>query len=89
MDIINTKAIIALGITGAMSVGTASAQMPEVQDKVSPILAVSSPDLRVAVYDGIATLVGTADSEAEAKLAEDQISSLEGIDHVINMITWG
>jgi len=44
--------------------------------------------LRVTVYDGIATLIGTAGSEEEAALAEQQIMAVEGIEHVINMITW-
>jgi len=89
MDILNTKSILALGISGAMSVGTAVAKMPETDTNSTPILAVSSPDLRVTVYDGIATLVGTAKSEEEAALAEQQIMAVDGIDHVINLIMWG
>ena len=41
------------------------------------------------MYDGIATLVGTAKSEEEAALAEQQIMAVDGIDHVINLIMWG
>jgi len=89
MDILNTKSILALGISGAMSVGTAVAKMPEAgSGAAAPIIAISSPDLRVTVYDGIATLIGTAGSEEEAALAEQQIMAVEGIEHVINMITW-
>ncbi len=94
MDIVNTKALLALAISGAMSTATAPAN--EVTNKVTSnydsensIIAVSSPDLRVTVYDGIATIIGTATSGKEAQLAEDQISDIKGVEHVINMITWG
>lgn len=90
MDILKTKAALALGISGALSVGTASAKMPEIDpDSKNSIISVSSPDLRVTVYDGIATLIGNAQSGEEAQLAEDQISEVKGVEHVINMITWG
>ena len=41
------------------------------------------------VYDGIATLIGTANSIEEAKAAEQEIGEVPGIEYVINMITWG
>ena len=91
MDILNTKTVLALGLTSAMSVGTASAEVSDSHNTSTDnsIISVSSPNLRVAVYDGIATLIGTADSIEEAKAAEDQIREVPGIEHVINMITWG
>ncbi len=90
MDILKTKAALALGISGALSVGTASAKMPEIDtNSKDTIIAVSSPDLRVTVYDGIATLIGNAASDEEAQLVEKQISDVKGVEHVINMITWG
>ena len=89
MDILNTKAVLALGISGAMSIGTAAADTSEYAVKTNnSIVAVSSPDLRVTVYDGIATLLGTADSGAEARAVEKHISDVDGVEHVINMITW-
>ena len=90
MDILNTKAILALGISGAMSVGSALAEVSDAEsNSSSPIIAISSPDLRVTVYDGIATLIGTAGSQDEAALAEQQILAVNGVEHVINLITWG
>lgn len=90
MDILNTKAILALGISGAMSVGNAVAEISDTdQNTSSSIIAISSPDLRVTVYDGIATLIGTAGTEDEAALAEQQILAVNGVEHVINLITWG
>lgn len=89
MDIINTKTVLALGLSGAMSVGSATAKLTtENAHDNSPILSVSSPDLRVTVYDGIATLVGTATSQDEATNAEQEILQVPGVDYVINMITW-
>ncbi|MEM7257680.1 MAG: BON domain-containing protein [Pseudomonadota bacterium] len=89
MDILNTKTLLALGLSGAMSVGTAAARL-STDDAVtdSPILSVSSPDLRVTVYDGIATLIGTASSRDEAAAAEQEILEVPGVEHVINLITW-
>ena len=93
MDILNTKTALALGLSGAMSIGTAAASVPN-NNKIeaaesNPIIALSGPDLRVTVYDGIATLVGTAGTLEEAEAAEREIREIDGIEHVINMITWG
>jgi len=89
MDILNTKRVLAIGLTSAMSIGTATADISEDdQHTQSPIISISSPDLRVTVYDGIATLFGTAASSAEAKSAEQEIKNRPGIVHVINLITW-
>ena len=93
MDILNTKTALALGLSGAMSIGTAAASVPD-NNKIeaaesNPIIALSGPDLRVTVYDGIATLVGTAGTLEEAEAAEREIREIDGIEHVINMITWG
>lgn len=91
MDILNTKTVLALGLTGAMSVGTAAAKVPD--NHYVPaghsIISISSPNLRVTIYDGIATLFGTAESHAEAQAAEEEILDVEGVEHVINLITWG
>ena len=90
MDILKTKTVLALGLSGALSVGAAGAQTTKSTTQPdAPIVSVSSPDLRVTVYDGIATLVGTAKSADEAARAEQEILDMPGIEYVINMITWG
>lgn len=90
MDILNAKLALALGISGALSVGTVSASMPGLElESNNSIIALTSPDLNVTVYEGTAVLVGTASSAKEAQQAEDHFSSVDGIEHVINMITWG
>lgn len=83
------KTIIALGLTSAMSMGTASANLPEIGTQpLNTILAVTSPKLSVTVNDGIATLFGDAESGSEAAMVEERISDIEGVEHVINLITW-
>jgi len=74
-----------------MSVGTASASLIDhaVMQDDNSIISISGPDLRVTVYDGIATLIGTANTFEEAQAAEQQIHEVAGIEHVINLITWG
>lgn len=87
MDISKIKAALALGFSGALTVNSVSANTPDIGfEPAHEIVAISSPDLKVTVYDGIATLFGVAESDAAAKLVEDQIAQLEGIDYVINMI---
>ncbi len=98
MDISKTKAVLALGISGAMSVGAANARVPDTAyEKAADhsraasdsIISVSGPNIRVTVYDGIATMIGKADSSHEADAAEQEIRAVPGIEHVINLITWG
>lgn len=89
MEILNTKSVLALGLSGAMSVGSATAKIndEEPQPKAT-IISISSPDLRVTVYDGIATLIGTAASAEEAQAAELEILDVPNVEHVINLISW-
>ena len=91
MNIRSTTTALALGISGAVSIGTATAAVPEAHymSGDNSIISVNGPDLKVTVYDGIATVVGTASSVEEAKVAEQEIGSVPGIEHVINLITWG
>jgi len=60
----------------------------ELQSDDNDIVAVSGPNVRVTVYDGIATVVGLAESEQEAGAIEREIAAVDGVDHVINLITW-
>ncbi len=89
MDILKTKTALALGLTGAMSVSTASADLTDHHPRNdAQIISLSTPDLRVTVYDGIATVVGTAESSDEANNVENEILALPGIEYVINLVTW-
>lgn len=89
MEILNTKAVLALGLSGALSVGNA-ATSTTTEKTVSDrqIISVSSPDVRVTVYDGIATVFGNAVSSEEAIAMEHEILDVPGVDYVINLITW-
>jgi hypothetical protein len=89
MDILNTKTALALGLSGAMSLGTATAGLQDSKSTAdSSIVSVSSPDLRVTVYDGIATVVGNAESSVQAEAVEQELLEVPGIEYVINMVTW-
>ena len=89
MKSLNSKAVIALGLSSAMSLGTASANLPEIGTQpLNTIVDVYSPGLSVTVSDGIATLFGDAESSAEAAMAEERVADIDGVDHVINLVTW-
>ena len=89
MKIFNTKTLAALALISAMSVGTASAMGLNIGTKpVNKIVGVSSATLSVTVNDGVATLFGTTESGAEAALAENKVAQMDGVDRVINLVTW-
>jgi len=92
VDIFNTKSMLAVGLSSAMSVGAAHAGVDEsavtVDSVESSIVAISGPNVRITVYDGIATIVGIAESVEEASNIESEIAAVEGVDHVINLIAW-
>ena len=89
MNKLNKSAVVALGVSGAMSIGTASANLPDIgTTPLGSVIEVNNPAIRVAFEHGIATLFGDADSSSEALLAEEHIGDIEGVDHVINLINW-
>ncbi len=89
MKLLNAKTLAALALTGAMSIGTASAMGLNIGTQpVNQIVGVSSASLSVTINDGVATLFGTTESGAEAALAETKISRMDGVDRVINLVTW-
>jgi len=87
MKFVNAKTIAALALTGALSVGTASAMglntgiMP-----VDSIAGVSSSNISVKVDNGVATLFGYVDSSHESALAQAHVEQIDGVDRVINLI---
>lgn len=86
---LNKSTVVALGISGAMSIGAASAKMPDIGTQtLSSIIEVNNPSVQLTVQDGIATLFGTVEFFSEAMLAEEHVSDIEGVDHVINLINW-
>ena len=88
MKLLNTKTIAALLITGAMSVGTASAMtLDSGTTQLNSIAGVSSANIRVNVKDGVATLFGNVDSGSEAALAANHVAMQDGISKVRNLIS--
>lgn len=49
---------------------------------------VSAANLNVTVKDGVATIFGSADSLAESSQAEQYVAGLDGVDQVINLVTF-
>jgi hypothetical protein len=84
-----SKSIAALAIAGALSIGTASAMgLSAGTQPLDSIVGVSSASLSVTINDGVATLFGTTDSGAEAAIAANEVSQIEGVERVINLVTW-
>jgi len=89
MDINKTKAALALalGLSGTAVANTSEEQLKNLDSGTNSIVALSGPDIRVTVYDGIATIIGDAVTTEEAMQLEDQIASVDGVDYVINLVT--
>lgn len=87
MKFINAKTIAAVALTGALSAGSVSAAgLDAGVQSLNSITGVSSANIKVLVDDGVATLFGYVDSNAEAALAEAHVEKLDGVDQVINRI---
>lgn len=81
MKLFKQTAIATTLILGAFAMGSAQALTISTP-------GVSSAHLNVNVKDGVATIFGTADSAAERNLAEKFVAKSEGVDRVINLITY-
>lgn len=83
------KLFTALALTGALSIGTASAMGLNIGTKpITSITGVSSTNISVRVDDGVATLFGSADSQSEVSLAKNHVKTIDGVDRVINLVTF-
>jgi len=49
---------------------------------------VSSPTLNLIIDNGVATLSGSVESSLERVLAENHVARLEGVEQVINLISY-
>jgi osmotically-inducible protein OsmY len=89
MKLINSKSLTTLVLAGALSVGTASAMgLQQGTQALTSVVGVSSASIGVNVSDGTATLFGSAESGSEAALAEAHVAKLDGVEKVINLITF-
>ena len=89
MKLLNTKTLAALAITGALSIGTASAMgLDSGTQPLNSVVGVSSANISVNLDDGVATLFGNVDSGAESALAASHVAKLDGVEQVINLITY-
>ena len=89
MKTLSTKTIAALAITGALSIGSASAMGLNAGTKpLDTIVGISSPSVYVKIDDGVATLFGNVESSFDSNLAENHVENIEGVDRVINLVTY-
>lgn len=87
MKLLNTKAIAALVITSAMSVGTTSAMgLPSGTSPLISVIGINSGKIKVNMKDGVATLFGHAESAIERAVAARYVAKQEGVNKVINLI---
>ena len=85
----NTKTIAALALAGALSIGTASAMGLDTGTKpLGSVVGVNGPSVSVNIEDGVATLFGNVESNIESHLAQSHVESIDGVDRVINLITY-
>ncbi len=84
-----SKLAAAMVVAGIMTAGTTSAMgLSQGTQALSSIVGVSSSSISVNVDNGVATLFGSADSGSDAALAENHVAKLDGVDKVINLITY-
>lgn len=84
-----SKLAAAMVVAGIMTAGNTSAMgLSQGTQALSSIVGVSSSSISVNVDDGVATLFGSADSGSDAALAENHVAKLDGVDKVINLITY-
>lgn len=89
MKLLNTKAFAAIAVTGALSIGTASAMGLDSGTKsLDSVIGVNSASISYKVQDGVATLFGSADSSFESALAKKHVQNIDGVDRVINLVTY-
>lgn len=81
MKLFKTSAIAATLILSVFAMGSAQALTISTP-------GVSSAQLSVNVKDGVATIFGNADSAVERNLAEKYVAQTEGVDRVINLVTY-
>ena len=82
------KIAAAILVTGMMTAGSASAMgLSEGTQPLDSVVGVSSANLSVNVRDGIATVFGNVESGAEAAIAKNYVSQMDGVDRVISLIS--
>lgn len=82
MNVIKNSLIAAAFVTGAFTMGSASAIT------LDSIPGVSGSSLNVQVNNGVATLSGTADSGAERALVKAYVAKMDNVDRVIDLVTF-
>ena len=83
------NALTAIALTGALSIGTASAMgLASGTKPLASVLGGSAPSVSVNIQDGVATLFGNVESNSEAQLAKTYVQNIYGVDRVIKLVTF-
>ena len=56
-------------------------------DAIVPLTGAVQSELTIKIKNGIATLSGSAGSQSDALLAEQLVSRMGNVEHVINLMT--
>lgn len=90
MKLLTKKSLTSVVLAGALSIGTASAMgLSQGTQPLTSIVGISSASISVNVNDnGVATLFGNADSRSEAALAESHVAKFDGVEKIINLISY-
>ena len=82
MKLIKKTAITSALVLGTLGLGSASAIT------LDNIPGVTGTNLQVQVDNDVATLFGQADSGADKNIAERHVAKIEGVDRIINLVTF-
>lgn len=74
---ITIATVLVLGSIGAASATT-----------LETLPGVTGTNINLRIDNGVATLFGQADSGGESKIAERHVAKMEGVDRVINLVTY-
>ena len=86
MKLFKTSAIATALLIGTISIGTMAMGTASAITLDAP--GVTSASVNVSVKNGVATLFGTVDSSFERAKAERHIAKMDGVDKVINLISY-
>jgi osmotically-inducible protein OsmY len=89
MNLLNSRTVATNDVAGAMSIPcTGAAITLQTNTGLQSDIGASGVNLSITVKNGIATLFGTTESATEARLAENLVAQMNGVEQVINLVTF-
>ncbi|WP_417940603.1 BON domain-containing protein [Flavobacterium sp. RS13.1] len=74
---------IVLGMSLALSLLACSPKDADIQKEINEKLA-DTPEVKVSVHEGVATIIGTCDDESFKKNIERSVKAVKGVKSVVN-----